>query len=61
MFSFLPAAALVALSWSSIATAQYLAIQGVTGGVGSDGSRPARLNINTLQNDPYAWYVISLP
>lgn len=60
MLSFLPAAALVALSWSSTATAQYVAIQGVTDGVGSDGSRPARLNINTLQNDPYAWYVASL-
>ena len=56
MFSFLPAA-LAALSLSSIVGAQYIAIQGISDGV-VNGARPARLNIDTLQADPYAWYVI---
>jgi hypothetical protein len=50
-------AALAAFSCLSIASAQYYAITGVHDGVGTNGSRPARQNINTLQTDPYAWYV----
>jgi len=49
---------LAALSWLGIASAQYYAITGVHDGVSTNGSRPARLNINTLQRDSYAWYVI---
>lgn len=51
------AAALIAFSWLGVASAQYYAITGVHGGVRTNGSRPARLNIITLQKDPYAWYV----
>jgi hypothetical protein len=47
--------ALAALSWLGIANAEYYAITGVHDGVGINGTRPARLNINTLQSDPYAW------
>jgi hypothetical protein len=50
-------AALAAFSWLGVASAQYYAITGVQDGVGANGSRPARKNINTLQTDPYAWYV----
>lgn len=49
--------ALVAFSWLGIASAQYYAITGVHDGIGTNGSRPARQNINDLQKDPYAWYV----
>jgi hypothetical protein len=57
MISFLPAT-LLALTWSSIANAQYVVVQGVHDGVVPNGPRPSRLNINTLQADPYAWYVL---
>lgn len=48
-------AALAAFSWLAVASAQYYAITGVQDGVGTNGSRPARQNIETLQTDPYAW------
>jgi hypothetical protein len=47
---------LAAFSWLGVASAQYYAITGVQDGVGTNGSRPARQNINTLQTNPYAWY-----
>lgn len=50
-------AALAALSWLHVVSAQYYAITGVHDGVGKNGSRPARKNINTLKTDSYAWYV----
>jgi hypothetical protein len=49
--------ALAAISYLGVVSAQYYAIKGVQDGIGANGSRPARLNINTLQTDPYAWYV----
>jgi hypothetical protein len=49
--------ALVAFCWLGIASAQYYAITGVRDGIGTNGSRPARQNINDRQKDPYAWYV----
>lgn len=47
--------ALAAINYLSIVSAQYHAITGVHDGIGLNGTRPARQNINTLQKDPYAW------
>lgn len=50
-------AVLAAFSWLGVASAQYYAITGVQDGVGTNGSRPARQNIETLQTNHYEWYV----
>jgi hypothetical protein len=57
LFRSLVPAALAALSLTSVAHAQFVAIQGVQDGLGPGGARPARLEISKLQQDPYAWYV----